>query len=113
MKLSLIFIIFSSIVLLNSSHSLEISQIFSNHSSRPICKIINDLTRLTNDTQDILIGNIGDRNWSQNVNDIIECIDDDKAIVVTDFKGIHQEKKLRKGSVIVVALQHPSRVCIK
>ena len=68
---------------------------------------------MTNDTQDVLIGNLGDQGWSQSVNDIIECIDDDKAVVVTDLKGIHQEKKLRKGSVIVLALQHPNRVCRK
>ncbi|KAL7014270.1 hypothetical protein ACKWTF_015841 [Chironomus riparius] len=75
-----------------------------------ICKITNDLTRSSTDTQDILVGNVGGQAWSSTVNDIITCIDDRNAVVVMDFKHKITEKSLRKASVVILILEWSNQV---
>lgn len=68
---------------------------------KSICKITNDVTNLTTDTQDILIGNFGGKAWSSTVNDILQCLHKTTAVVVTDFITKITEQSLRKVSVVV------------
>ena len=73
--------------------------------SKSICKITNDITNSKSDTQDILIGNLGGNIWSSTVNDIVSCIDNDKAVVVSDLNSVIMDSKLRKASVVILALK--------
>ncbi|KAL7014255.1 hypothetical protein ACKWTF_015827 [Chironomus riparius] len=76
-----------------------------------ICKIINEITSSTTDTQDILIGNLGGQSWSTTVNDIVKCIDDETAVVISDFKTKLTDDKLRKASIVILAVNWFSQVC--
>ena len=78
-----------------------------------ICKISNDVIKSQNYTQDILIANFGAKTWSLTVNDIAQCINNDKAIVTADLKDVMKEKNLRKASVIILTLEWLSRVSFR
>ena len=78
---------------------------------KSICRIINNITSSTKDTQDILIGKMNGK-WSQTMNDVASCIDKGSAIVVTNLTNVMNEKRLRKASVIVMALDKADKVCL-
>lgn len=67
-----------------------------------ICKVTNDIINSKSDTQDILIGNLGGKLWSSMVNNIIKCIDEESAVVVTDFKLKIIEERLWKATVVIL-----------
>ena len=102
-KIVKFFVIFLCIFCLNSTDAQDLS--------KNICKITNDITKSSTDTQDILIGNLGGETWSSTVNDIIQCVDDNIAIVVTDFQQKIIEKNLKKASVVILILEWHSQVC--
>ena len=70
-----------------------------------VCKITKDITKSKGDTQDVLIGNVGDEMWSSTVNDIAACVRDENTVVVTDFKAVMREKTLRKAAVVVFSMR--------
>jgi hypothetical protein len=110
MKLS---IIFSSLILLNPSKSTNIVDYWAFEDAKLlkyVCKVVNDITSSSNDTQDIMIGYFGDDSQLQAVNDVASCIDDEKALVITNFQTIEVEKKLRKAAVIVLSLERAEKV---
>ena len=97
MKFTVLFLIFSTCLLLSSTSSDHLLQKIQNGSEnlpRFVCNITNSHTSIETPTQDILIGNLGGNISPQMVNDITRCIDDEKAVVITDFKGIIKEQKL-------------------
>ena len=55
-----------------------------------------------------MIGNLGGKVWSSTVNDIVQCIDDGKAVVVSDFKAVVKEKSLRKAAVAILVGLSPT-----
>ncbi|KAL7014266.1 hypothetical protein ACKWTF_015838 [Chironomus riparius] len=115
MQVAPFFAIFSAIFLINSSISTDpILKSTTSHQKLPIsiCKITNDVISSKVYTQDILIGNFGSKVWLTTVNDIVECIDDRAAVVVTDFKTEIKEKSLRKASIIIMTFSKPSKVII-
>lgn len=113
MKLSILFLLFSSLFLLNSSLSLKFLEELTSGDEKLlsyICKVVDEVTGTRNDTQDILIGHIGGSRLSQVVNDVTQCIGGDKIVVITNFYTLVKEKKLRKASVIVLVAYQPDRV---
>ena len=65
MKLTIIFLLFSSLVLLNSSLSIDIVNSWSSKDEKllkSICSVVNHITRSNDGTQDIMIGYSGDNN---------------------------------------------------
>ena len=111
MRITKLFIIFCAILLLNSAFSSK--SLSSDQNLAPsICKITNDITKSTTETQDILIGNPGGQVWSSTVNDIIKCIDDGTAVVVTDLSSQMLNKNLRKASVVIVTLDRIDGVSV-
>ena len=112
MKITKFFIIFSTIYFLNSSLSTRFNLTSSiDHQNLPqsICKIINDVTKSKTDTQDIIIGNLQGNKLSI-IDDIIECVKDNTAIVVTDFKAKMTEKMLRKAAIVILLLDKLDKV---
>ena len=113
MKTVKIFTILSSLLLLNSTLSTNLilkSSTDDEKLSKSICKITNDVINTKTDTQDILIGNLGGKVWSSTVNDIVKCIDDGNAVVVTDFNAKIVEKNLRKSAVVILTMEWLDRV---
>ena len=111
-----VFIILLSFYFLNSSLSTNFtlkSSTDDENLAKSICKITNDVINSRADTQDILIGNLGGQIWSSTINDIIQCIDDRNAVVLTDFKTKITEKSLKKASVTILALQWFNNVSLK
>lgn len=116
MKLTKLFVIFSSILLLNSSLSTNITfkpSIDSQTLYKSICKITNDITSSKSDTKDILIGNLGGKIWSSTINNIVQCIDDETAVVVTDLQNKMSRNNLKKALLIIVAFDSIDGVSIK
>lgn len=113
MKFVIIFVIFSILLLLDSSfstHDYLKSLIDDQKLPKVICKIINDITSSNNETHDILIGNLGEKIQSSPLNDFLQCIDDDSAVVVTDLRAITRNKHLRKASVIILVMNEANEV---
>ena len=98
-QFSLIFILNSSIGMCNEQNLIQ-----------SICKITNDITNSNTDKKDVLIGNLGGKTWSLTINKIIECIDDETAVVVTDLSKKMTTKDLRKAAVIIIAFKEPNEV---
>ncbi|CAG9810321.1 unnamed protein product [Chironomus riparius] len=116
MKATILFLLFSSLFLLNSSRTLNVLQQLSSEDNKiinSVCKIVNDITESKNDTRDILVGYIGGNQWSQAVNDVAKCIADKKAVVMTDFLTIATESTLKKASVIVLVSYQADRNLIR
>ena len=111
MRITKLFIIFCAILLLNSAFSSK-SLSSDQNLAQSICKITNDITKSTTETQDILIGNPSGQVWSSTVNDIIKCIDDGTAVVVTDLSSQMLNKNLRKASVVIVTLDRIDGVSV-
>ena len=110
MKLFCIFlIIFCISSTVSGSYSIKPS-IDDQKLPKSICKIINDVTNSKTDTQDILIGSSGGKVQSSTINDIIECIDDKNAVVLTDLRTKVAEKTLRKATVIILELRSIRKV---
>ncbi|CAG9811315.1 unnamed protein product [Chironomus riparius] len=102
MKITKLLIFISTISILNlaiSTKSINSDQ----HLAENICRITNDIIKSTNDTQDILIGNLGGIIWSSAVNEIIKCIADETAVVFTDLRIKMINSNLRKAAVIIMA----------
>jgi hypothetical protein len=115
MKLTILFLLFSCLFLLNSTLNLDFLEELSGQDDNIItsaCKIVNDVTGAKNETQDILVGHIGSGRWSQGVNDLTQCIDGDKTVVVTNLRMVAEEKRLRKASVIVLIAYQADRVSL-
>jgi len=115
MKIAIIFIIFSTLSVINSSLSSKFHLDYSINDktlSSTICKITNDITSLKSDTQDILIGNLGGKMWPTIANDIIQCLNDDKAQVLSDFRTTIKKINLRKASVVILTLDKLEQVNI-
>ncbi|CAG9811583.1 unnamed protein product [Chironomus riparius] len=74
--------------------------------SNSICKVANDLINLKTHTQDILIGNLGRKSWSQTINDIAKCIGDGNAMVISDLKQQITEMKLRKATLVILTFDY-------
>ena len=103
MKITKFFIIFSSIYILNASLSTKFpleSQINHQNVVKSICKITNEVTKSTTDTQDVLIVESRAINESTTVNEILMCIDN--AVVVTEMRKKILVKNLRKAAVIII-----------
>jgi len=116
MKLTKLFVIFCSILFFNSSISTKIDLILptdSQNLSRSICNIANDVINSKTDTQDILIGNFGGKSQSSTINDIIQCINDETTVVVTDLKDKMSRNDLRKASLFIIAFDMIDGVSIK
>jgi len=115
MKISLFFVIFSTLFLLNSSfgtYNHLKSSSDDQKLSKSICKITNDVTSSKIHTQDILIGNLGGKIWSSTINDIVQCIDDGSAVVIVDLNAVMEEKNLRKASVVILTLNGINQVSL-
>ena len=116
MKITKLFIIFSTIFIFNSSLSTNFvlnPSIFDQNLSKSISKIANDATSTTTDTHDILIENLGGNIWSSTINEILKCIDDATAVVVTDLKAQMLSNVLKKAMVIIVAFDMIDGVSFK
>lgn len=114
MSLANIFVIFSFFVVLNSSYSTNFvhnSSKTDHNLSKSICKITNDITSSTIDTQDILIGNLDDKVLSTTVNNILKCIHHETSVVVTDFRSKITETRLWKAAVVVLVMNEANEVC--
>jgi hypothetical protein len=99
---------FSTFFVANSLYSTSFildSSLSDQKLSQNVCKIINDVTKSSSDTQDILIGNLGSHTWSSTVNDIAECVNDDKALLVSDLRYRIEKENLRKFSIVVLVMQ--------
>ncbi|CAG9811578.1 unnamed protein product [Chironomus riparius] len=104
-------VIFAMLLVLHSStstNSINTSSIDDQKLSTSICRITNDITSSKSDTQDIIIGNLGGTMWSSIVNDIIKCLDN-KAVVISDIHDIATDKRLRKASVVILALNRSAK----
>lgn len=109
MKFAIFFALFSTLVLLSTNYPLEASN-DQPKLSKSVCGIANDVISSIIDTQDILIGNLGGRIYSQTLNDILRCLHIESAVVVADFKDIINVKYLRKASVIILILSYTKTV---
>lgn len=110
MKLSKVYAIFLTIFILSSSFSSlknpQVDKMLHNY----ICKITKDITKSTNDTQDILIGNLDKSTKSSTVNDIVECIGADHPVVISDMVQPLTEKNLRKAAVMILVFKTANKV---
>jgi len=115
MKITKFFIIFSTLLFINSSLStnfIQKSLIDDQQLSKSICEITNDIINSKSDTQDILIGNLGGKIWSSTISDIIQCLSDNKAQVLSDFRTTIKKINLRKASVVILTLDKLEQVNI-
>lgn len=104
MKISICFVVFSTIIFLTLAFSenmiLEESsdnKVLSNY----VCNITKAVLKLKTDTQDVLISNLGYTDNRSDINGIIECLGDVSAVIVSDFKKQLIERSLRKAAVII------------
>ena len=112
MKLLKYFVLFLTIWIIDT-RSLTSFEIKSTEKlSESICKIVNDDSSTTTDTQDILIANSGGKYFASTINDIARCVDGSNAVVVTNLRLKFLEKNLRKASVIVLAFHQIDMVCM-
>ncbi|KAL7013021.1 hypothetical protein ACKWTF_015154 [Chironomus riparius] len=105
MKISKILGSILSLLILNSVFSTNFILKTSQNSkklSSYVCKVTKDIISSKSNTQDILIGNLGEKMWSSTVNDIAGCFGQDTAIVVSDFNSIVTEKTLRKATMVIL-----------
>lgn len=110
MKILNLFVLFC---FLKSSFSFNSSLNFMIHNKKlqkSICNVVNDVTSSKTDTQDILIGNLGREAWTSTINDIVQCLSDGTAVVVSDFKQLINEKLLRKASLVILTFDGLNRV---
>lgn len=109
-KILPIFLIFS--VLNSVLGTILVSENSSNdiNLSNFVCKIIKAITKTKNDTQDVLVGNLGGKLWSSTVNDIAGCVGRGSAVVVSNFGDLVTEKTLRKATVVVLGLKDLDKV---
>ena len=114
MKFTTLFLVFTSILIIESLNSsiLQKTLIQASKLQKLVCQIINNSSHFNNDTQDILIANFGGDNKSQEVNEIIECIGDDKALVISNLSRKHINPRLRKTAVIVMMIRNTDRVSL-
>ncbi|CAG9811086.1 unnamed protein product [Chironomus riparius] len=107
MKISKVLSSFLALLILNSTFSTNFILKTSQNEkklSNYVCKVIKEITKAKNDTQDVLIGNLSGKLWSSTVNDIAGCVGQEAAVVLSDFKMLLKEKTLRKAAVIIIAL---------
>lgn len=96
----------SSIILENPKH---INQTEINI----LCKIVNDITSDSKDTQDVLIGRVGRRIEESVIDKITKCIKKDKAVVHADLnRQMKNDYNLRKVAVMVVEMKNTDKVTI-
>jgi hypothetical protein len=69
-----------------------------------VCNITENIIKSRNDTQDVLIKTSDSNIWSGVINDIIDCLDDDIAIVINDIEKNITTYKLRKPSVVILMI---------
>ncbi|KAL7014254.1 hypothetical protein ACKWTF_015826 [Chironomus riparius] len=112
MKIKAFFVVFSTLFIINTSFTTKML-IKDQELPKSICSITNNVTKSTTITQDILIGNMDRKIWSSTANDIIKCLDDDKAVVATDLTNTIQNLRLRKASVIILMLNQLNEVRMK
>jgi hypothetical protein len=67
-----------------------------------ICKITKDIIISESNTQDILIANFGEKIWSSTINEIVQCVDEEAAVVITKLDTKITGKLLRKAKVVVL-----------
>ncbi|KAL7014267.1 hypothetical protein ACKWTF_015839 [Chironomus riparius] len=116
MKLANLFILFTTFCIIDSSFSTKFhfkTLIDVKKLSNSICKVANDLINLKTHTQDILIGNLGRKSWSQTINDIAKCIGDGNAMVISDLKQQITEMKLRKATLVILTFDYFNGVIYK
>ncbi|KAL7013823.1 hypothetical protein ACKWTF_015606 [Chironomus riparius] len=71
--------------------------------STSICKIANDITHSKVETQNVLLGTLGGKAMSLEVQDIAQCVADENPVVVlSTFHTKILERKLWKASVIIL-----------
>lgn len=113
MKITIYFLFLMLINSLLSTNS-SIKVIIDNQKlPNSICKVANDITSSKNDTEDILIGNVGHKSWSSTINDIAKCIGSENAVVINDFKQMLNVTTLRKASVVILTFDGFKRVNIE
>ena len=81
------------------------------------CKIISvkfakDILKSTNDTQDVMIGNLESTNQPSITNDVAACIETSNPVVISDFKLPISENKLRKAAVVILAFASVNKVSL-
>lgn len=65
----------------------------------------------SNDTQDVLVGNMDSKTQSATVNDIIKCIGEDYPLVISDMVKLLTEKNLKKAAVVILVFETSNKVC--
>lgn len=113
MKFSKVYAIFLAIFVLNSSLSTnfllenpQIDKMLHNY----VCQITKDIMKSTNDTQDVLIGNLDSNTKSSTINDVVECIGADHPVVISDMIQPLTEKNLRKAAVMILFFKTANKV---
>ncbi|CAG9806900.1 unnamed protein product [Chironomus riparius] len=106
MKTFRVLAVFVVYIVINSTFT---ASYHSKHSSgnaklvKSICETINDVVRTNSETKDIMIANLGSKVWSATLNDIMQCINDDNPVLLTDFHAVTKDKSLRKASIVILA----------
>lgn len=102
-----------AIFLLNSTFSttLLLQSQSSNKSLKDyVCKITKDILKPSNDTQDVLIGNLDSKSQSSPVNDLVECIGPNYPVVISDMVQSIAEKNLKKAAVVILVFKKANKV---
>ena len=94
--------IFSLFKLSFATNYIPISSSFDENLSESVCEITNDIIRSKSDVQDVLVSNLGGKDWSSTINDIIQCLSKDSVVVISDFTAKITEKNLWKISVVIL-----------
>lgn len=116
MSISITFVTFSTLFIVTSSnytHSVPNLSIADQNLPKSICKITNAIISSTTDTQDILVGNIGGKVLPLTFNDILECIEDVSAVVVSNFEEIIVNKHLRKATIVIMLINESNLVSME
>ena len=89
MKLFKVSATFLAIFLLNSTFCTNLLlENLQSHGTlqNNICKIAKDILKSTNDTQDVMIGNLESTTQPSIINDLVACMETSHPVVISDFK---------------------------
>ena len=113
MKLLLLFLACITVKLILGANLLIQNSPENSKLSNYVCKITKEIINTSFHTQDILVGSLGNNSRISALNDIIECLNNENAIVIMDFQKPIIGRDLRKASVMILDIEQISlvRIC--
>lgn len=111
MKISVIFVTFSLLHLLNSSIIFQPET--DKFLSQSICQMVNGIISSKSHTQDVLIGHINAVIWPTILDDIRQCLSNDVAVVLSDLRELDINLNMKKASVVIFTLENLNVVSLQ